>query len=154
MWASALPCKRPDDQRRYGRERGGRTSGVGGPRYSIRYPAALISITSALHSLLLSGPGVTSARRSPTTIGGKYRASSKAGRGSPSPANFESRVCAPFVAQIWVARKARPAADDRIRTGAVSERRHYRQRSPAHEVPSSTRVRARPSGRRAATASG
>jgi len=36
------------------------------------------------------GPGVTSARPSPPTIGPKYRVSFKAGRASPSPANFES----------------------------------------------------------------
>jgi hypothetical protein len=40
--------------------------------------------------LATCGAGVTSARRSATTIGGKYRASSKAGGASPSPADFES----------------------------------------------------------------
>src|SRR5437763_14281987 len=37
-----------------------------------------------------AGPSATSARRSPTTVGGKYRVSSKAGRVTPSPAKFES----------------------------------------------------------------
>ena len=35
------------------------------------------------------GPSVTSARRSLTTTGEKYRVSPEAGRASPSPANFE-----------------------------------------------------------------
>ena len=37
-----------------------------------------------------AGPSVTFDRRSPTTIGGKYRVTSKAGRGAPCPGNFES----------------------------------------------------------------
>src|SRR5437763_11797015 len=37
-----------------------------------------------------AGPSATFARRSPTTVGGKYRVSSKAGRVTPSPAKFES----------------------------------------------------------------
>ena len=37
-----------------------------------------------------AGPSVASARRSPTTIGGKYRVSSKAGRAAPRPEIFES----------------------------------------------------------------
>ena len=38
-----------------------------------------------------AGPGVTSGRRWPTTIGGEYRVSSKAGRAAPRPAIFESK---------------------------------------------------------------
>ena len=37
-----------------------------------------------------AGPSVTSARRSPTRIGGKYRVASKAKRAAPRPAIFES----------------------------------------------------------------
>jgi hypothetical protein len=38
-----------------------------------------------------AGPGVTFGRRWPTTIGGEYRVSSKAGRAAPRPAIFESK---------------------------------------------------------------
>jgi hypothetical protein len=53
---------------------------------------------------------VSATRRSPTTMGWKYRGTSKAGRAVAGPPKFQMRVYAPVTAQTWVARKRRLGA--------------------------------------------
>ena len=75
-----------------------------------------------------AGPSLTSARRSPTTIVGKYRVSSKTARRAETRDSRE-RVCAPRAPQVAITRAPPSTRETPVSAGSRYSRRTWSTRS-------------------------